>query len=60
MYGHDNPYLGQFGVPSNAPLPPGAQAFYGEVPVAIEKMVYQRLDKPLAEVTRRFMDKYSV
>jgi hypothetical protein len=31
MYGHDNPYLGQFGVPSNAPLPPGAQAptFYG-------------------------------
>jgi ADP-ribosylglycohydrolase len=37
-----------------------AQAFYGEVPVAIEKMVYQRLDKPLAEVTRRFMDKYSV
>jgi ADP-ribosylglycohydrolase len=35
-----------------------AQAFYGEVPVAIEKMVYQRLDKPLAEVTRRFVDKY--
>jgi ADP-ribosylglycohydrolase len=35
-----------------------AQAFYGEVPAAIEKMVYQRLDKPLAEVTRKFMDKY--
>jgi hypothetical protein len=31
MYGHDNPYLGQFGVPSNTPLPAGAQAptFYG-------------------------------
>jgi len=31
MYGHDNPYLGQFGVPSTLPLPTGAQAptFYG-------------------------------
>jgi hypothetical protein len=30
IYGHDNPYLGA-GVPSTAPLPPGAQAptFYG-------------------------------
>jgi hypothetical protein len=30
MYGHDNPYLGA-GIPSTAPLPPGAQAptFYG-------------------------------
>jgi hypothetical protein len=31
MYGHDNPYLGQFGLPSTSPLPTGAQAptFYG-------------------------------
>jgi len=31
MYGHDNPYLGQFGVPAGSTLPPGAQAptFYG-------------------------------
>jgi hypothetical protein len=31
MYGHDNPYLGQFGVPAGSTLPAGAQAptFYG-------------------------------
>jgi hypothetical protein len=31
MYGHDNPYLGQFGVPGGSALPAGAQAptFYG-------------------------------
>jgi hypothetical protein len=31
MYGHDNPYLGQFGIPGGSPLPAGAQAptFYG-------------------------------
>ena len=35
-----------------------AQAFYGGVPVEVEEMVYQKLDKPLADVTRKFMEKY--
>jgi ADP-ribosylglycohydrolase len=35
-----------------------AQAFYGGVPAEIERMVYQKLDQPLADVTHRFMDKY--
>ncbi len=35
-----------------------AQAFYGGAPVEIERMVYQKLDQPLADVTRRFMNKY--
>ncbi len=35
-----------------------AQAFYGGVPAEIEDMVFQKLDEPLARVTREFISKY--
>jgi ADP-ribosylglycohydrolase len=35
-----------------------AQAFYGSIPEEIEKMVYQKLDTKLGNITRRFMKKF--
>ncbi|MBU1105276.1 MAG: ADP-ribosylglycohydrolase family protein, partial [Candidatus Riflebacteria bacterium] len=35
-----------------------AQAFYGTIPAQIENRVYEILDRPLADLSRRFMGEY--
>lgn len=35
-----------------------AQAFYGEIPSAVEELVYAVLDEPLAQVVRAFVERF--